>query len=153
MRAMARIFGVNRNTVLAWLKKSRAFAAAQDNAGEGQENGRSGTRYGVMHSCAYEMQHWLPGGWSLVCRRKNKRWVWLAQCRRNRQIVAYAVGDRSEATCRVWGRIPQRYKECLCYKKCLCYTDFWAACAEVLPAEQHHAMGKGAGQTCHITPI
>ena len=62
--------------------------------------------------------------WSFVCRRKNKRWVWLAQCRRTRQIVAYAIGDRSEATCRVlWGRIPKRYK------KCLCYTDFWAAYA------------------------
>ena len=83
--------------------------------------------------------------WSFVCRRKNKRWVWLAQCRRTRQIVAYAVGDRSEATCRVlWSRIPKRYK------KCLCYTDFWAAYAEVLPAEQHRATGKGAGQTCHI---
>ena len=30
--------------------------------------------------------------WSFVARRKNKRWVWLALCRRTRQIVAYAVG-------------------------------------------------------------
>ena len=88
--------------------------------------------------------------WSFVRRRKNKRWVWLAQCRRTRQIVAYAIvayaiGSRSEATCRVlWERVPKRYK------KCLCYTDFWAAYAEVLPAEQHHATGKGAGQTCHV---
>ena len=83
--------------------------------------------------------------WSFVARRKNKRWVWLAQCRRTRQIVAYAIGDRSEATCALlWARIPKRYK------RCLCYTDFWSAYAEVLPKEQHRAGGKGAGQTCHI---
>ena len=46
-----------------------------------------------------EMQHWLSGGWSFVQFRKNKRRVWLAQCRRTRQIVAYAIGDRSETTC------------------------------------------------------
>lgn len=31
--------------------------------------------------------------WSFVRFRKNKCWVWLAQCRRTRQIVAYAIGD------------------------------------------------------------
>ncbi len=82
---------------------------------------------------------------SFVRRRKNERWVWLAQCRRTRQIVAYAIGSRSEATCRIlWSRIPERYK------KCLCYTDLWAAYAEVLPEKQHRATGKGDGQTCHI---
>ena len=83
--------------------------------------------------------------WSFVQRRRRKRWVWLAQCRRTRQIVAYAIGDRSEATCRVlWERIPRKYK------RCVCFTDFWAAYAKVLPAAQHQATGKGAGQTCHI---
>ena len=83
--------------------------------------------------------------WSFVRFRKNKRWVWLAQCRRTRQIVAYAVGDRSEATCRLlWERVPASYK------RGLLYTDFWSAYAEVLPEGQHRATGKGAGQTCHI---
>lgn len=83
--------------------------------------------------------------WSFVRFRKNKRWVWLAQCRRTRQIVAYAVGDRSEATCHLlWERVPASYKHGLLY------TDFWSAYAEVLPAGQHRATGKGAGQTCHI---
>lgn len=59
--------------------------------------------------------------------------------------MAYAIGDRSEKTCRLlWGRIPKRYK------KCVCYTDFWSAYADVLPQEQHRATGKGAGQTCHV---
>ncbi len=37
MRAMTRIFGVSRNTVLAWLKKSRTVAIAQEDVGESQE--------------------------------------------------------------------------------------------------------------------
>ncbi len=83
--------------------------------------------------------------WSFVQRKKNKRWVWLAQCRRTRQIVAYAVGDRSEKTCALlWKRVPKSYK------KAVLYTDFWDAYQKVLPKEQHHAVGKGAGQTCHI---
>ncbi len=82
--------------------------------------------------------------WSFVRFRKNKRWVWLAQCRRTRQIVAYAIGQRDEATCRLlWQRIPQAYKHSLCY------TDFWSAYADVLPPSQHRATGKGDGQTCH----
>lgn len=83
--------------------------------------------------------------WSFVLRRKNKRWVWLAQCRRTRQVVAYAIGGRGQRTCRVlWRRVPPAYK------KCLLYTDFWRAYAKVLPAAQHRATGKGDGQTCHV---
>ena len=83
--------------------------------------------------------------WSFVFRRKNKRWVWLAQCRRTRQIVAFAIGDRSETTCALlWKRVPKGYK------KALLYSDFWEAYQTVLPDEQHEATGKGAGQTCHI---
>ena len=37
MRAMTRIFGVNRNTVLAWLKKSRETAALEEDAGKSQQ--------------------------------------------------------------------------------------------------------------------
>ena len=83
--------------------------------------------------------------WSFVLRRKDKRWVWLAQCRRTRQVLAYVIGSRGEQSCRLlWERIPAGYKGGLLY------TDFWAAYAEVLPEEQHRATGKGAGQTCHV---
>src|SRR5215210_1982685 len=37
--------------------------------------------------------------WSFVLKRANKRWVWVALCRATRQVVAYAIGDRSRATC------------------------------------------------------
>jgi insertion element IS1 protein InsB len=83
--------------------------------------------------------------WSFVARRKDKRWVWLAQCRRTRQIVAYAIGDRGERTCRLlWGRIP------LALRGTLAFTDFWEAYEKVVPQSQHVACGKGSGQTNHI---
>lgn len=82
--------------------------------------------------------------WTWVLRRKNKRWLWLALCRRTRQIVAYALGCRGAATCRVlWQRIPPGYKSSLCY------SDFWEAYAQVVPASQHDR-SEGRGQTNHI---
>ena len=78
-------------------------------------------------------------------RRKQKRWVWLAQCRRTRQVVAYAIGGRGQRTCRtLWRRVPPAYK------RGLLYTDFWRAYAKVLPEAQHRPAGKGDGQTCHV---
>ena len=91
--------------------------------------------------------------WSFVGFKKNKRWICpslrvdarLAMCRRTRQIVAYAIGDRSEATCRLlWEQVPQAYKGGVVY------TDFWNAYQKVIPAEQHQAVGKESGQTNHI---
>ena len=83
--------------------------------------------------------------WSFVQKKANKRWIWLALCRTTRQVVAYAVGDRSEATCQVlWNDIPP------IYRGGLCYTDFWEAYATVLPVGRHVAVGKESGQTNHI---
>jgi insertion element IS1 protein InsB len=83
--------------------------------------------------------------WSFVGLRKNKRWIWLALCRRTRQIVAFAVGDRSEVTCRrLWQRIPTDYR------RGLCFTDFWDAYGKVIPDDQHCPGGKESGQTNHI---
>lgn len=69
--------------------------------------------------------------WSFVFKRKNKRWVWLAMCRRTRQIVAYAIGCRGENTCRtLWERIPSAYRGAHCF------SDLWDAYALVFPKEQ-----------------
>ncbi len=46
--------------------------------------------------------------WTYVRQRSNKRWLWVALCRRTRQVVANAHGDRSARTCaRLWSRIQQ----------------------------------------------
>jgi IS1 family transposase len=55
--------------------------------------------------------------------------------------VAYAVGDRSEATCRcLWEAIP------LPYRTGHCFTDFWIAYQAVIPEGQHTAEGCGNGR-------
>ncbi len=83
--------------------------------------------------------------WSFVLKKAYKRWIWLALCRRTRQVVAYVIGDRSAATCqKLWARIPAAYRAGRCF------TDFWEAYANVIPAAQHVAAGKETGLTAHI---
>jgi IS1 family transposase len=54
--------------------------------------------------------------WSFVLKKADKRWIWIALCRRTRQVVAYAIGDRSQATCRkLWEAIPPAYRAGHCY--------------------------------------
>ncbi len=83
--------------------------------------------------------------WSFVLKRANKRWLWVALARATRQVVAYVLGDRSEATCQqLWQRIPAAYRAAQCF------SDFWAAYQLVLPWQQHTAVGKESGETAHV---
>ena len=83
--------------------------------------------------------------WSFVLKKSAKRWLWIALCRRTRQVVAFVVGDRSEETCRkLWEAIP------IAYKTCQTYSDFWDAYAAVFPEETHHSVGKETGLTNHV---
>ncbi len=83
--------------------------------------------------------------WSFVLKRANKRWIWIALCRATRQVVAYVIGDRSEASCqKLWERIPAAYRHGHCY------SDFWKAYQVIIPAQQHTAAGKETGLTAHV---
>lgn len=82
---------------------------------------------------------------SFVLRKACKRWIWIALSRSTRQVVAYAVGDRSKVTCRkLWEAIPEAYRAAHCS------SDFWKAYRAVIPAEQHTAVGIRSGQTAHV---
>ena len=72
-------------------------------------------------------------------------WIWIALCRKTRQVVARAIGDRSEDTCRErWNTLPEA-------DRCgHCYTDLWKAYQAVLPEEQHSAVGQETGETAHV---
>ena len=83
--------------------------------------------------------------WSFVLKKANDSWIWIALCRKTRQVVAYAVGDRSKKTCqRLWEAIPQEYRQGHCF------TDFLRVYASVIPEEQHTAVGKETGETAHV---
>ena len=83
--------------------------------------------------------------WSFVLKRKNQVWIWIALCRKTRQVVARAVGDRSEKTCQeLWDNIPEDYR------KGHCFADFWKAYQAVIPEEQLTQVGKETGETAHV---
>ena len=83
--------------------------------------------------------------WSYVGSKKREVWIWIALCRRTRQVVAWHFGNRGERTCRrLWEKVPDAYK------RGRLYSDFWKAYQAVLPPEQHQACGKEEGQTIHV---
>jgi insertion element IS1 protein InsB len=83
--------------------------------------------------------------WSFVLKRKNQVWIWIALCRKTRQVVARAIGDRSEKTCQeLWNNIPDEYR------KGHCFADFWKAYRAVIPEDQLTQVGKETGETAHI---
>ena len=83
--------------------------------------------------------------WSFVLKKSNKKWIWIALCRRTRQVVAYVVGDRSAKSCqKLWDRIPASYRHSTTY------SDFWSVYKKVFATKTHHCVGKESGQTAHI---
>lgn len=105
MRGIERIFGIARQTLARWLKeKAAALPDLADTLNPPQADD-------VLE---------LDELWSFVFKKSEKRWIWIALCRRTRQVVAYFIGDRSEKSCReLWNRIPESYR------RCHSYSDFW----------------------------
>jgi len=98
LRGLQRVFGVWRSTVLRWLK------AWVENLPSLHE-----TLLPVQATDVLELDELV----SFVAEKFFKRWLWLAMCRRTRQIVAYAIGDRSETTAqKLWQAIPEAYRAC-----------------------------------------
>ena len=129
LRGIQRVFGVWRTTVLHWL-----YQAVQ------QLPSLVETLLPAQPSDVLEMDELL----SFVGEKWFKRWLRTAQCRRTRQIVAYAIGDRSSTTARdLWARIPQPYRHCSIF------TDEFKAYPVIIPSEQHHPVAKGSGLTNH----
>lgn len=87
--------------------------------------------------------------WTFVGKKKNKVWLWLAVERATRQIVAWTLGCRGEATCKhLWAALPTRYQHNTWY-----FTDEWSAYACVLPSARHCPSPKGSGETSIVEAI
>lgn len=129
LRGVERIFGVDRHSVLQWI------VAHVEQLPSLAESLLPKVRGDILE---------LDEVWAFVYCKEQQRWLWTALCRRTRQIVAFVIGDRSEATCRrLWAAIPAAYR------RCRCYSDFWQAYQAVLPKRTHHAVGKESGETAH----
>ena len=83
--------------------------------------------------------------WSFVLGKDQQRWVWIALCRRTRQIVAFYMGQRAAPSAQqLEQRIPYPYT------LCPMYTDHYSVYHGVLPEHLHRAKPKGSGATSHL---
>jgi insertion element IS1 protein InsB len=129
-RGLARVFKISHQTALNWIKKK-----AQNLPDVAQ------TLLPAESGDILELDEL----WSFVLKKANKSWIWIALCRRTRQIVSYYVGDRSAKSCQMlWDLIP------IDYKKSLIYSDYWEAYSKVIDNGRHFAVGKDSGQTNHV---
>jgi insertion element IS1 protein InsB len=130
LRGLERIFGVSRQTIVRWLEAEvEQLPAVHETLVEPVEGD-------VLE---------VDEAWSFVAQRKRKRWLWTVMCRRTRQIIAFAIGDRSAATChRLWNAIPHAYRGCYSF------SDFWQAYTQVFPAQTHQQVDKDTGLLAHM---
>lgn len=130
LRGVGRIFGVSYQTILNWVKKKAMNSPKiSETLSEPVEN---------------EILE-LDELWSFVYEKVNKQWLWIALCRRTKEVVAFFLGDRSEKSCQqLWDLVPQNYKHSITY------SDFWSAYEKVIQTGKHSSVGKETGQTAHV---
>jgi IS1 family transposase len=129
LRGLQRVFGPWRSTVLRWLKQ---LVASLPSLVESLLPAQTDDVLEMDELVSFVSEKWF------------KRWLWTAQCRRTRQIVAFAIGDRSETTARqLWQVIPDAYRDCPVF------TDEFKVYPLIVPAAQHHPVPKGSGLTNH----
>ena len=82
-RGLTRTFGVSRTTVSSWIKKKELnFPLTHHPAPPDPANPTATTLE-------------LDELWSFVLKKAHDSWIWIALCRKTRQVVSYAIGDRS----------------------------------------------------------
>jgi IS1 family transposase len=83
---------------------------------------------------------------SLVQKKANKQWMWLAMDTKTRHVIAFHVGDRSRRRAkRLWAQIPLAYRQHATFS-----TDQYVVYDGVIPVAQHQAISKLARATHHI---
>ena len=130
LRGIERVFGVCRQTVVKWLREYvrqlPVLAQTLD-----------------LYAVGDVLE--VDELWSFVGKKAHKRWVWIALCRRTRQIVAFYIGRRDEVSAQqLWQRIDYPYS------LCPLYSDQYPTYGKVLPDHLHWAKEKGSGATSHL---
>jgi insertion element IS1 protein InsB len=121
-RGIARVTGVSRPTIIAWLRK-KAFRPI----------GKTLTPMMGRPEIEIDEQ------WSYVGSRQQQVWTWTAVERGSCRVVGFAVGERSEAACReLWQSLPD---EGAAGKKSLSIAELCLRGA--FPAHQGFVCGAG----------
>jgi IS1 family transposase len=105
-----------------------------------------------MQPCSPRVQRIpLPRSWNwtncgrLCSKKRTTSGCGLPCAARRVKWSPMRLRDRSKKTCQhLWEAIPAAYRQGHCF------TDFWAAYKAVIPREQHMAVGKETGETCHV---
>ena len=130
LRGIERIFGLSRRTVRRWL---------------GQWITQVPSVASSLRPAEAEDVLEMDELWSFVGNKAQERWLWLALCRRTRQIVAYWLGDRSEnSAIHLWRQLPADYRDCASF------SDRWAAYEFVFDRRRHQSVAKQSGETAHV---
>lgn len=130
IRGVARVLDISRHTFACWLLE--------------HITNMPHFRTSILKAMADDVLE-LDEMWSFVGDKGQKRWLWVALCRRTRQVVAYVIGNRSSDTCRkLWCRIPDQYRHCHSF------SDFWHAYEQLLSTGRHQLVGKDSGETAHV---
>ena len=83
--------------------------------------------------------------WSFVGGKASQLWLWVALCRRTRQIVAWTLGDRSlQSACDLRAALAPGYRNRATR------SDLWEAYAAAFPQRTHRSCGKHEGETNHV---
>ena len=82
--------------------------------------------------------------WTFAQKRDNKQWLWLALCRRTKQIVGYYIGDRGIKACKQFSAniAPG-------YQNLITKSDMWKAYNKTFDPSLHEC-SEYRGETSHI---
>jgi len=101
---------------------------------------------GALTVILQQLEAELDELWSFVGKKANRQWVSIAMDASTRQVIAFHVGDRSQASAdRLWANLPAAYRE-----QAIFYTDQYAVYAGVIPPTRHRAISKRARMTNHV---
>jgi insertion element IS1 protein InsB len=82
---------------------------------------------------------------SLVQKKANKQWVWIAMEAKTRQSIAFHVGERRhQRAAPLWAQMPHASRQHATF-----YTDQSVVSAQGIPAAHHRAISKLARQPHH----
>ncbi len=130
LRGIERVFRISRRTVSRWLETWMERLPP--------------LKHSLVEGHADDILE-LDELWSFVGSKAQQRWLWLALCRRTRQVVAYWLGDRSETSAiHLWEQIPHDYA------RCCSFSDKWEAYRHVFDYKRHRQVNKDEGETNHV---
>jgi IS1 family transposase/transposase-like protein len=132
LRGIQRIFGVSRHVVSKWLKQRAELA---------ENKTLEASIADVPSNDTLELDELH----SFVQKKSNDQWLWAVISRTTLKIVAFYIGNRSQASCQaLWDLVPERLKGGRTF------SDRWAAYEAVIKSGCHESVYKDSGQTNHI---